>query len=111
MYMKFQKLMTGCRDMDKKHQKYPQNGGFPPFVTPKIFSKNRALSLLYPYGALTSCKKLEKTNERSLRYLKTNRPTDKPTDETSDGRTNYRKTGLEKVKTDILQPQNIKYIK
>ena len=25
MYMKFQKLlMTGCRDIDKKHQKYPQ---------------------------------------------------------------------------------------
>ena len=22
-------LMTGCRDMDKKHQKYPQNGFFP----------------------------------------------------------------------------------
>ena len=31
--------MTGCRDMDKKHQKYPKNGGFPPFVTPKIVSK------------------------------------------------------------------------
>ena len=38
MYMKFWKLlMTGCRDMDKKHQKYPKNGGFPPFVTPKDF--------------------------------------------------------------------------
>ena len=58
MYMKFQKLlMTGCRDMDKKHQKYPQNGGFPPFVTPQeFFFKNRAPSLLYPYVALTSCK-------------------------------------------------------
>ena len=29
------------------------------------------LSLLYPYGALTSCKKLEKTNDRSSRYSKT----------------------------------------
>ena len=57
--------------MDKKHQKLPKNGGFPPFVTPKIFFKNQALSLLYPYGALTSCKKLEKANEQSLRYLKT----------------------------------------
>ena len=57
MYVKFQKiLMNGCRDMDKKHQKYPKNGGFPPFVTPLDFFKNRALSLLYPYGALTSCK-------------------------------------------------------
>ena len=37
-YMKFQKfLMTGCRDMDKKHKKYPQNGVFPPFVTPQDF--------------------------------------------------------------------------
>ena len=63
--------MTGCRDMDKKHQKCPQNGGFPPFATPEIFFKNRALSLLYPYGVLISCKKLEKTNERSLRYSKT----------------------------------------
>ena len=66
--------MTGCRDMDKKHQKYPQNGCFPPFVTPQIFFKNQALSLLYPYGALTSCKKSEKNNETSLRYLKTEGP-------------------------------------
>ena len=38
MYMKFQKiLMTGCRDLDKKHKKCPQNGFFPQLVTPKIF--------------------------------------------------------------------------
>ena len=43
---------------------------------PRFFFKNRALSLLYPYGALISCKKLEKTNERSLRYLKTDTRTD-----------------------------------
>ena len=73
MHMKFQKLlMTGWRDMDKKHKTYPQNGGFPPFVSPTdFFFKNRALSLLYPYGALTLCKKLEKTNEQSPKYLKT----------------------------------------
>ena len=59
--MKFQKiLMTECRDMDKKHQKCPQNGVFPQSLTPKILFKNPDLSLLYPYGALTSCKKLEK---------------------------------------------------
>ena len=46
-------------------------GVFPHLRPPKIFFKNRALSLLYPYGALTSCKKLEKSLERSLRYLKT----------------------------------------
>ena len=63
LYMKFHKLLiTGCRDMDNKHQKYPHNGGFPPFVTTQVFIlTNWALSLLYPYGALTACKKLEKT--------------------------------------------------
>ena len=82
MYMKFQKLlMTGCRDMDKKPQKMPQKWFFSPFVTPQdFFFKNRALPRLYPYGALTSCKKLEKTNERSLRYIKTDGRTDTRTD-------------------------------
>ena len=45
-------------------------GGFPHLRPPTIFFKNRALSLLHPYGALTSCKKLEKSLEQSLRYLK-----------------------------------------
>ena len=64
--------MTGCRD-NKNAPKW----GFPADVTPQdFFFKNQALSLLYLYGALTSCKKLEKTNKRSLRYLKTDRPTD-----------------------------------
>ena len=57
MYIQFQKLlMTGCRDMDKEHQKYPKNGGFPHLWPPKIFF------LLHPYGALTACKKLGKNN-------------------------------------------------
>ena len=35
-YMKCQKmLMTGCREMGKKYQKYPQNG-FSPFVIPIV---------------------------------------------------------------------------
>ena len=82
MYMKFQKiLMTGWRDMDKKHQKWPKNEGFPPFATPQdFFFKNRALSLLYPYGALTSCRKLEKSLERSLEIFEDRRTTDGPTD-------------------------------
>ena len=68
--MKFQKLlMTGCRDMDKKHQKCPENGGFPPFLTPQVFFQKSGSVTLYPYGTLTSCKKIEKTNELSLRYL------------------------------------------
>ena len=76
--------MTGTRNMDKKHQKCPKNGGFPPFVTPKIFFKYRTLSLLYPYGALTSYEKLEKTNERHLRYLKTDTQTDGRADHKGD---------------------------
>ena len=80
-YMKFQKLlMTGCRDMDKKHQKCPQNGFFPHLWPPIFFFKNQALSLLYHYGALTSCKKSEKINERSMKYLKTDQLTNGPTD-------------------------------
>ena len=51
-------------------------GFFPHLWPPGSFFKNRAPSLLYPYGALTSCKKLEKTNEGSLRYLKTDTHTD-----------------------------------
>ena len=77
MCMKFQKLlMPGCRDMDKNFNKYLKNEGFLPFVAPKFFFKNQALSLLYLYGAQTSCKKLKKTNEQCLRYLKTDTQTD-----------------------------------
>ena len=53
-------------------------------IPPRFFFKNRALSLLYPYGT-TSCKKLEKNNERSQRYLKTDQQTDGP--QTKDGQT------------------------
>ena len=73
--------MTECRDMTKYIKNTPKMGFFPHLCPQKIFFKNRALSLLYPYGALTSCKKLEKNIERSLTYLKTDGPTDQ-------GRTN-----------------------
>ena len=68
MYMKFEKLlMTRCKDI--------QRWGFSPICDhPLYLFKNWALSLLYPYGALTSCKKLQKTNEQSLRYSKTDGP-------------------------------------
>ena len=46
-----------------------------------LFFKNLAQSLLYPYGALTSCKKLEKTDRASLRYLKKDGLTDGPIDQ------------------------------
>ena len=62
--------MTGCRDMDKKHQKRPQNGVFPPFMTPKIFFKNQALSLLHPYGTLTSYKTRQVYNgPREVKFI------------------------------------------
>ena len=51
----------------------------------EFFFTKPTLSLLYPYGALTSCKKLEKTNARSLRYLKTITLTDRRTDRHTDG--------------------------
>ena len=71
MYIKFQKiLITGCTDMDKKHQKCPQNGFFSPFPTPQDFFSKIVFCNFCTLGALTSCKKLEKTNGWSLRYLK-----------------------------------------
>ena len=88
MYIKFQKLsMTGCRDIDKK-QKYPQKWEFPPFVTPRDFFQKSRYVTFVPLCALTSCKKLEQTNERSLRYLKTDQQTDQLTGgQTNDGQT------------------------
>ena len=67
----------------QKTSKMPKKWGVPPICDPQDFLfKNQALSLLYPYGALTSCKKLEKTNERSLRYSKTDHGlTDQQTDQ------------------------------
>ena len=79
--IKFQKiLMTECRDMYKNHKKCPHKWDFYPICDPpRFFFKNRALSLLYPYGAQTSCKKLERFNEQFRRYLKTNGRTNGPT--------------------------------
>ena len=41
----------------------------------RFFFENWALSLLHSYGALASCKQLEKPNEQSLRYSKTDHGT------------------------------------
>ena len=57
--------------MDKNIKNAFRIGGDPL----RFLFKNGALLLFYPYGALTSCKKSEKTNGRSLRYLKTDRRT------------------------------------
>ena len=61
--------------MVKKHQKCPLNGGFPLFVTSKIFSKNRLSHFCTLLVPLPHAKKLEKTNRQSLRYLKTEQQT------------------------------------
>ena len=42
---------------------------FPIFWKMRVFPKNQARSLFIIYGPLTSCKKLEKTNEPILRKL------------------------------------------
>ena len=69
----------------QKTPKMPPKWGFSPICDhSRFFFKNQALSLLRPYdGALTSCKTLEKTNEQSQRYLKTD-------ERTTDGRTDGR---------------------
>ena len=48
--------------MAKKHKKCPKNVFFSPFVTPKIFFKNRAFVTFVPLWCpnLASCKNLEK---------------------------------------------------
>ena len=61
---------TGCRNMEQKSN-MPPNCDFPPFVNPKDFFQSQALSLLCPCGAITLWKKLEKSNRRYRRYLKT----------------------------------------
>ena len=67
MFMKFQKILMTGTEIWTKTSKMPLTWVF----SSKIFFKNQALLLLYPYGVLTSCKILENTNEQSLRYLKT----------------------------------------
>ena len=50
--------MPGCKVMGNKILKYPKIG-FSQLCDPQVFFKNRALSLLNPYGALSALK-LEK---------------------------------------------------
>ena len=70
--MKFQKLlMTFNR---QKHLKCPQNGSFSPF-----FQKSDS-GIFVPLWCLNFMQKLEKTNERSLRYVKADTKTDRHTE-------------------------------
>ena len=73
----FVKILKAVFEIWTKNIKNAPNMGFSPICDPpRFFFKNRALSLLYPYGALTSCKKLEKTNEQSLEIFKDGRTTE-----------------------------------
>ena len=59
MYMKFQKLlMTGCRDMDKKHQKCPHH--FPPSVTPQDFFQKSGSVTFVPLWCPNFMQKIRK---------------------------------------------------
>ena len=60
--------------LERAYQKIPLNFQI------KIFFKISALSLFLLHWPLTSCKVSERTNERSQRYLKTDRRTDGRTD-------------------------------
>ena len=90
MYMTFQEiLMTGGRDIDKNNKNAPWLGLFPHMWPQKSFFKNRALSLSHSYGALSSYKKLGKTNWPSLRYFQTDQRTNGPTDRPQTGKSDY----------------------
>ena len=78
---KIRKILRAVFEIWTKNIKNaPKRGVFPIYDPPRFFFKNRALSLLYHYDALASCKKLEQINGQSLRYLKTDKQKDAPTD-------------------------------
>ena len=61
-------------------KKYPKNGGFPPFATPQDFFQKSGSVIFVPLWHTNFMQKLEKSLERSPRYLKTDQRTDWPTD-------------------------------
>ena len=83
IYIQFQKLlMAGCRNMNKKHQKYSKNRALPHLWPPKIFFKKSGSVTFVPLWCPNFMHKLKKTNELFMRYLKqTNEPIDKGTEE------------------------------
>ena len=52
--------MTGCRDMDKKHQKYPKNGFFPHLWPPKIFFQKSGSVTIVPLWCPNFMQKIRK---------------------------------------------------
>ena len=73
MSMKFQKIfMTGCRDIDNKYQIASKIGLFSICYIQDFF-QNWAVTFI-PLWCANFMQKLEKSLERSLRYLKTDGP-------------------------------------
>ena len=68
----------------QKSTKMPQRWNSSPIYDPKILFTNRAMSILYPYDALTSCK-IQKKLMSCLRDIQ--RQTDKRTDQRPNKRT------------------------
>ena len=67
--------------MDKKHQKCTKNGVSPICDPPKIFFQKSGSVTFVPLWYPNFMQNLEKTNEQSSRYLKTDNRTDGLTDE------------------------------
>ena len=71
--------MTGSRGMGKNLRKCPHTGVFPLWSPYNIF-QDQALSLWYPYGTQTSCKKLVKIMSRMKIMISKDGPTQGPTE-------------------------------
>ena len=76
--MKFWKiLMTGCKDIGKKHQKCPKC--FSPICDPPSFFQKSGSVTFAPLWCPYFMQKIEKTKGRSQGYLKTEQQTDRQT--------------------------------
>ena len=86
----------------QKHQKCPQNGVFPPSVTPKIFFQKSGSVTFVPLWCPNFMQKTRKTNEQSLRYLKTDTRTHTHTDTHGQGRLLRTPSGKPGVQNELL---------
>ena len=78
--------MTGCRDIGKKHQKCPQNGFFPPFMTPKIFFRKSGSVTFVPLWCTNFMQKIRKIL-RAVSEIFKDGLTDRLTDRLTNGLT------------------------
>ena len=66
--------------MEKNIKNAPKMGFFPHLRPPKMFFQKSGSVTFVPLRCTNFMQKLEKNNEQSLRYFKTDQPTDQPTD-------------------------------